>query len=140
MTSPRFNLDSKFDAARLGMVGVSRCHSALHVDRAAGGLDHARKHDQDAVPRGLHDAAAVLCDLRRISSPRLDGEEHATFGTFHAGPRPFSSSRAHLLERSSPDERFFFGQAKWQAEPLTQRLQNLGHLLASSRRSEDKVA
>ncbi len=58
------NADPERDAAVGGDLGVALRHAALHVQRAAPGVDDARKLDEDAVAGGLDDAAAMGRDGR----------------------------------------------------------------------------
>jgi hypothetical protein len=55
---------AKLDPGRFGCIGIALAHAALHVDRAADGIHHARKLDEDAVAGGLDHATAVFRNLR----------------------------------------------------------------------------
>jgi hypothetical protein len=54
-------------------------HRLLHCDRAAHGIDNARKLHQQAVAGGLDDAAMMLGDLRieEFAAQRLEAFERA---------------------------------------------------------------
>ena len=54
--------DAELDPA-LGRPGGGRGHAALHRDGAAHGIDGAGELDQQAIARGLDDAAAVSADF-----------------------------------------------------------------------------
>src|SRR5204863_335910 len=56
--------DAEPHAARLGHPLVACRHDGLDLDRALGRVDHARELGQDAVPRGVDDAAAVAANQR----------------------------------------------------------------------------
>jgi hypothetical protein len=56
--------DAKFEAGYLRLVRIALCHGALHFDRAAHGVHDAGELEENAVARGLDQAASVLRDLR----------------------------------------------------------------------------
>ncbi len=56
--------DAKLDPLLGGHLGIALGHATLHVDRAADRVDHTGKFQQQAVARGLDDAATVLSDRR----------------------------------------------------------------------------
>src|SRR5262245_31928694 len=56
--------DPERDAAVGGDLDIAPRHAALHVQRAAAGVDDARKLDENAVAGGLDDAAAMGRDRR----------------------------------------------------------------------------
>jgi hypothetical protein len=56
--------DAVFDALGLRHAGVALAHAALHLDRAAHGVDHRGELDQRAVACQFDELAAVLLDLR----------------------------------------------------------------------------
>src|SRR5437016_10819173 len=58
------NSDPESDEAVGSDLGIALRHTALHGQRAAHGVDDARKLDQDAVAGGLDDAAAMHRDGR----------------------------------------------------------------------------
>jgi len=58
------NSDPEGDEAVGSDLGIALRHTALHGQRAAHGVDDARKLDQDAVAGGLDDAAAMHRDGR----------------------------------------------------------------------------
>src|SRR5262249_15151014 len=55
--------DAKFDAAFCRYLGITLGHSALDLDCAAYRVDDTGELDEDAVARGLDDAAAMLLDF-----------------------------------------------------------------------------
>ena len=57
--------DAEEHAARLGYPLVAGRHDGLDLDRALGRVDHAGELGQDAVARGVDDAAAVAADQRQ---------------------------------------------------------------------------
>src|SRR5262249_51940814 len=56
--------DAKDEPAILRDVGIAFSFGALDGDRTAQGLDHAGELDQQPIPHGLHEAAAMLGNLR----------------------------------------------------------------------------
>src|SRR5258708_20580490 len=56
--------DAKLDPLLICNIRVALGHAALHLHRAAQGVHHARKLDEDAVSGGLDDAPTVLRNLR----------------------------------------------------------------------------
>jgi len=75
--------DAEFDAV-VGFAGVALGHAPLPVGRAAQGVDDAGKLDEEPVPGGLDDAAAMLGDLRvdQLGPERFQAVE----GAFLVGP------------------------------------------------------
>jgi hypothetical protein len=57
------NADAELDPLLLRYLHVALRHPALNLDSTAHGINDAGELDQHAVPRGLHDAAAVFGDL-----------------------------------------------------------------------------
>ena len=57
--------DAELHAARLGHPLVARRHDGLDLDPALSRVDYARELGQDAIPRGVDDAAAVAADQRQ---------------------------------------------------------------------------
>jgi hypothetical protein len=55
--------NAKLDSLVLRHAGIAFAHAALHLDRAAHRIHHARELHQRAVPGGLDDLAAMLLDL-----------------------------------------------------------------------------
>jgi hypothetical protein len=64
---------------------VALGHRLLHFDRAAHGIDDARKLHQHAVAGGLDDAAVVLGDFRieELAAQRFEAFERAFFVRSH---------------------------------------------------------
>src|SRR5260370_27745044 len=56
------NGDAELDAAIYRHARVPFNHSALNLDRAANGVDHAAEFDESAVPGALDDAAMMRVD------------------------------------------------------------------------------
>lgn len=56
--------DAEHDASLRARIAVALDHAALPLDGAAHGIDDAGELDQQPVPGGLHDAAAMLLYLR----------------------------------------------------------------------------
>ena len=56
------NADAKLDASFRRQAGVALDHAVLHLDRAAHGVDHAAKLDDDAVAGALDDTAMMRGD------------------------------------------------------------------------------
>src|ERR1700737_3951850 len=56
--------DAKLDPLFGGHLGIALGHATLHVDSAAHRVDYTGEFQQQAVARGLDDAATVLSDLR----------------------------------------------------------------------------
>src|SRR5581483_4931937 len=61
---PQVNPDPERHTAVAGDLGIAPRHSALHFQRAAPGVDDARKFGEDAVAGGLDDATAMDRDSR----------------------------------------------------------------------------
>ena len=72
--------DAKADALAFVDVGIAVFHSLLHHDGAAHRIDDRGELDQEAVARGLDDAALVLGDQRIDELPAMGLER---------GERPF---------------------------------------------------
>src|SRR5262249_57044496 len=62
-----------------GDLGIAPGHAALHDQRAAHGVDDARKLDQDAIAGGLDDAAAMIRDggIDQLQSHGAQSRERA---------------------------------------------------------------
>src|SRR6516165_2131985 len=71
--------DAEIDAPLGFHAGIARGHLALHLDRAANRIDHARKLAEQTVARCVDDAAAVLLDLGvdNLTPQRLQRGERA---------------------------------------------------------------
>jgi hypothetical protein len=63
--------DAKLDAAIGQNTQVAVCHLALHLYRAARGVDDARELDQEPVTGRLDDPAMMLSDLRIDQLPTM---------------------------------------------------------------------
>ena len=72
------NADAENDAPVLRQAGVALDHAALHLDRAANGVDHAAELDDDPVAGPLNDAAVMHCDRRvdQIAAQRAKPREN----------------------------------------------------------------
>ena len=71
--------DAELDALVLRHAGIALGHAALNGDRATHGVDDAGELDQDAVARGLDDAAGMFGDpgVQEFAAMRLEARERA---------------------------------------------------------------
>ncbi len=77
--------DAGQHALVLGQIGVPLGHSGLNLDRAFNRRHDARKFNEDAIARAVHDAAVVFLYRRlpKFSAMRLHCRERAGFVRAH---------------------------------------------------------
>ena len=68
------NADTNFNALVVRHVGITLRHSALRLDRAAGGINGTAEFDQYSIAGALDDAAVVLDDRRLQELPPVSVE------------------------------------------------------------------
>jgi hypothetical protein len=68
---PEIDSHAEFDPVLRRAGGIGLGHSPLHLDRAANGINDARKLGEEAVAGVLYDPAAVLGDLWADQLPEM---------------------------------------------------------------------
>jgi hypothetical protein len=110
------NSDADFDALVGRDIGITLCHSSLHIHRAAGSINDTAKLDQYSVAGTLDDPAVVLGDRRLQELPPVSvepGEGPLLVGTHE----PAIASHIGCQNGGKPPLHTLFGHA----ERLAQR-------------------